>query len=281
MIVNARYRFIFVHVPKTAGVSVAAALAGLPGRRAGWVSRTTKHETTRSSLQDGQRTGRAVGEVERFQVLAFVRTCGTGFFPCTATCSSITDEIPPRASGCEVDFPARLLPALPDWSATIRSLRPQVDFLPPGNVRLMLGRFETLTEDFERILVAISAWSSPYPTSTRPPLPAATIAGPRRRKAWTSWRRILAAISKGWATDNNGLAGEGFVHIEEPAVRSRHRHDSRRSQDKVGPDARGSGPMSSHEGSLPLWAMAGPRRVGSGRAEARGIAFKNGASLSG
>src|SRR5262245_57779433 len=44
MVINDQYRFIFVHIPKTAGTSMMAALASLPGNNRQWLART-KHET--------------------------------------------------------------------------------------------------------------------------------------------------------------------------------------------------------------------------------------------
>ena len=44
MVVNTFYRFLFVHVPKAGGTSVAATLSRLDGNHTGWIAKT-KHET--------------------------------------------------------------------------------------------------------------------------------------------------------------------------------------------------------------------------------------------
>ena len=44
MVVNTFYRFLFVHVPKAGGTSVAATLSMLDGNHTGWIAKT-KHET--------------------------------------------------------------------------------------------------------------------------------------------------------------------------------------------------------------------------------------------
>ena len=45
MVINDTHRFVFVHVPKTAGTSIAAALGSLGGNNTHLVSSSTKHET--------------------------------------------------------------------------------------------------------------------------------------------------------------------------------------------------------------------------------------------
>jgi len=45
MVINDKYRFVFLHVPKTAGSSLTAALGCLPGNNRRWIAKGTKHET--------------------------------------------------------------------------------------------------------------------------------------------------------------------------------------------------------------------------------------------
>lgn len=44
MVVNTLRRFLFVHIPKAAGTSLAAVLSSLEGNRTGWLPQT-KHKT--------------------------------------------------------------------------------------------------------------------------------------------------------------------------------------------------------------------------------------------
>lgn len=44
MIINTQYKFIFVHIPKTAGTSIMRSLEGIEGNNRRWLA-NTKHET--------------------------------------------------------------------------------------------------------------------------------------------------------------------------------------------------------------------------------------------
>src|SRR5688500_2268062 len=122
MIVNARFGFVFIHVPKTAGSSVAAALAARPGRRRAWESRATKHETHAEFLAHfAARSGRDASEVAHFRVFAFVRNPWDRFVSLHRYLlqqqTAKYPLVPP-----EVNAFARLLRDPPSWTVSMRSL---------------------------------------------------------------------------------------------------------------------------------------------------------------
>lgn len=153
MVVNTRYRFVFIHVPKAAGTSLAASLSALPGNHPNWLAQT-KHETL-ASFQ--ARVGARMSPAERtvgldprtFFTCAFVRNPWDRM-------ASLYRYLVERRPRPEIDsvrsFKDLLLQARDGvaWVSGLHSMRQQVDYftLPNGERRLaFLGHSEHLAED--------------------------------------------------------------------------------------------------------------------------------------
>jgi len=73
MIVNDHFKFVFAHIPKTAGTSVRIALGALDGNTTLGVA-DTKHETPREFLENYQsRTGLSPDRIRSYRFVCFVR----------------------------------------------------------------------------------------------------------------------------------------------------------------------------------------------------------------
>lgn len=158
MIVNSRYGFVFVHVPKAAGTSVREALQSLEGTRPEWTTQS-KHETladfdrqVRERQQPRDRIFRR--HPRRYFRFCFVRN------PWDRLVSLHRYLLGQHAErlglvGCTL---ADLLERLDRGDEAIRSLhsmRQQADFLtlPGGRMRIdFVGHFEHLGADFASIL---------------------------------------------------------------------------------------------------------------------------------
>ena len=153
MVVNIVRRFIFIHVPKAAGTSLAAALAALPGNHPMWLAKT-KHETL-AEFQDRvaarmTTAERAAGlDPRTFLTIAFVRNPWDRM----ASLYRYLVEHRPRP---EVDslhsFKDLLLQARDGvpWIRGLHSMRQQLDYftMPNGACQLgYLGHTEHLAED--------------------------------------------------------------------------------------------------------------------------------------
>lgn len=161
MIVNTKYNFIFVHIPKTAGTSITSALAAVPGNNANWTAKT-KHE----SLSDfyGNVSKRrpifdriTTSQPENYFSFGFVRNPWDRM----ASLYRYLVEKRPRA---EIDsvasFKDFLLQAASceSWIRGLHSLRPQIDYftLDDNIMKLdFLGHYEYLQEDFSSIVKSI------------------------------------------------------------------------------------------------------------------------------
>lgn len=157
MVVNTRYRFVFVHIPKSAGTSIMNSLSSLPGNASHWLA-STKHETlaefeqavaSRRSLLD-RLLGRSPQGFFRF---AFVRNPWDRM----ASIYRYLVEHRPRPEIDGVSSFKDFLRQARDGVAWIRSLysmKPQVDYFTTddGMLRIdFLGHFEHLGEDLEAI----------------------------------------------------------------------------------------------------------------------------------
>jgi len=153
MVINSHYRFIFIHVPKTAGTSVTRSLQGIEGDNKRWLART-KHETL-AEFHDNieQRLSpadRASGLHPRgFSTFAFVRNPWDRM-------SSFYRYLVEKRPKAEISGVASFRDFLDRaesgeaWIQALHSMRSQLDYFtfPDGAMALdFLGHFEHLAED--------------------------------------------------------------------------------------------------------------------------------------
>jgi len=151
MIINDKHKFIFIHVPKTAGTSMAAALSQLPGNNKTWISKRTKHETYSELLA---RLTREVGPaaLARYTAIAFVRHTWDRI---SSLYRYLRDD-PNRPEISQVrnfaDFLHRAA-AGERWITGLHSMRQQLEFFshPAAADRVFVGHVEHLEEDFSTI----------------------------------------------------------------------------------------------------------------------------------
>jgi hypothetical protein len=143
MVINHRHRFVFIHVPKTAGSSIAAALMSLDGSEGNPVGKT-KHTTASQLLRRyGEREPRIAG----YRFFAFVRNPWDRFVSLHRFLLATKSErwpVPKSASDL-----ARLLGDGEPWVVKLHSSRPQSDFLRGASIKI--GRYETLQPDLDCI----------------------------------------------------------------------------------------------------------------------------------
>jgi hypothetical protein len=157
MVINDRHRFIFVHIPKTAGTSMMAALEALPGNNRRWPART-KHETLaefharwpgRRSVWDRIRSR----SPSSYRTFAFVRNPWERM---SSLYRYLKESQPREEIGTVADFADFLNQAADgvEWFQTLHSLRPQVDYfalrcgeIEPALRLDYLGHFEHLSDD--------------------------------------------------------------------------------------------------------------------------------------
>jgi len=149
MIVNHQYRFVYIHIPKTAGSSIRTALSALDGDDRQAVAKT-RHEQPRHFLTGFEaRTGRSAASLDGYRYIAFVRNPWDRFaslhrFLRTPKMAQRYPDVPE-----DLDRFAQMLDSPPEWMQRIHSLQPQVRYL--WNCKPWVGRFETLQDDFARL----------------------------------------------------------------------------------------------------------------------------------
>lgn len=153
LIVNHKFRFIFIHIPKTGGTSVRSALSTLEGSDRS-ITAKTKHETPnefQDRLKQSVRNSATTSNFEDYLWISFVRNPWDRF-------SSLHRYLLQGQKKKYQHVPQDLNtfvevlmgPSPPEWSNTIRSLRPQSDYLPRLGSHF-IGRYENINEDFQRI----------------------------------------------------------------------------------------------------------------------------------
>jgi len=160
MVINTRYRFVFVHVPKSGGTSVAAALGGLPGDNARWLSKHSKHETLGEFQQRWRRRRRASDLVFSRSPVTF-RSFGFVRHPWERLCSlyHYMKERRPRPEIDRVRSFSEFIKCAAGgepWLQGLHSMRPQRDYFQVGNNGRIgtdfVGHFEHLERDFAHIV---------------------------------------------------------------------------------------------------------------------------------
>jgi hypothetical protein len=157
MVINDQHRFVFVHIPKTAGTSVMAALEALPGNNRRWRGQT-KHETLaefqvewprRQNMWDRLRSRSPHG----YRTFAFVRNPWARMSSYYRYLKEILPNEKINAIQSFSDFLEQAADGV-DWIWERRAMRQQVQYftLDDGTgsaaMRLdYLGHFEYLAED--------------------------------------------------------------------------------------------------------------------------------------
>jgi Sulfotransferase family len=157
MVINDRHRFIFVHIPKTAGTSMMAALEALPGNNRRWLART-KHETLAEFQANWRKRQGWLGRLrgrspDGYQGFAFVRNPWARMSSYYRYLKEILPNEKVNAIQSFADFLEQAADGM-EWIWERHAMRPQTDFytLDDGTgsqvMRLeYLGHFEHLAED--------------------------------------------------------------------------------------------------------------------------------------
>ncbi|MBW7863806.1 MAG: sulfotransferase family protein [Candidatus Hydrogenedens sp.] len=158
MVINSDKRFVFVHVPKAAGTSLAAVLAALPGNRPEWTNPQTKHETLPELLRECR--GRW-GFRERILVRNFRKYLAFGFvrnpWDRVASLHAYLCEKRPRKEIDAVesfDHFLRLADRGEPWILGMHTMRPQMDFFPRAFnafAAVFVGHYEHFQEDLATV----------------------------------------------------------------------------------------------------------------------------------
>ena len=135
MLLNRRYKFVFIHIPKTAGMSIRAAFTRLEGLDNAAVNTKTWHETVLEFLMQYQaRSGQTLDSLKDYRFLAFVRNPWDRMRSLHCYLLLYHSKRLPELPHSLNDFVA-MLDAPPAWMQTIRSLRRKATILR-GSTRL-------------------------------------------------------------------------------------------------------------------------------------------------
>lgn len=157
MVINDRYRFIFVHVPKSGGTSMSAVLRKLPGNNVRWLYAGSKHESLEEFRQRFPQRRRWSDALLRRTPLGY-RSFGFVRHPWQRISSlyRYLKEARPRPEIVRASTLADFLRQAIDGQAWIRSLhsmRPQVELLggtEGGMAADFVGHYEHIAGDFAR-----------------------------------------------------------------------------------------------------------------------------------
>ncbi len=144
MIVNDKYRFVFIHIPKTAGTSIAASLKTLEGTNRCAVRH--KHEKYEDFIRKYFfRTGRRASKIDDYLFFAFVRNPWTRFASLHRYLLEKHRNKYPLVSPDLNTFVSDIRKR-PDWATGIKSLWRQTLFIRGCDA--WIGRYETLQESY-------------------------------------------------------------------------------------------------------------------------------------
>lgn len=142
MVINDHYKFVFIHVPKTGGTSVQAALRSLSGNNGSDLART-KHETPPELL--ARVSAERSTELHKYRFFCIVRNPWDRFVSLFRYLHKLGKFPVPESF---VEF-AGMVDDGEEWVSKLHSIRPQLDFV--GAPRQTVARYETLREDFATI----------------------------------------------------------------------------------------------------------------------------------
>ena len=148
MVVNDHHKFVFVHVPKTAGTSITRALNELYGTNPA-AKGPTKHETPMDFFRCCKdRTGQLAEHFRAYRFFAFVRN------PWDRLASLHRYLIRrlqrhPLPVPCSFDDFVSMLDAREPWLMALHSSRPQSDYVDDSFA--FVGRYERLKADFDAV----------------------------------------------------------------------------------------------------------------------------------
>lgn len=158
MVINTYYKFIFVHIPKTAGTSLERSLRSLRGNNPRWLTKQHKHESL-SELDQNVHTRRS--RMDRMWGRSPINYFTFGFVrnPWDRM-SSLYRWIVERSAKRDIvtitsfkDFLVQARDGV-DWIHHFHSMKPQVDFFTfdEGIMKIdYLGHYEYLNEDLKEI----------------------------------------------------------------------------------------------------------------------------------
>ncbi len=157
MVINSIHKFVFIHIPKTAGTSISNGLAGLDGNNARWVAKT-KHETFAMFEKN---IGGRLSFFDRFKgdsPLSYFKFCfvRNPWDRMSSFYRYLQEARPRKEIDTVTSFKDFLLQAEAGepWIQTLHSMKPQADYLCAldGTINIdFLGHFEFLKEDLESI----------------------------------------------------------------------------------------------------------------------------------
>lgn len=162
MVINNKYQFIFIHIPKSAGTSVMNGLSVLPGNNRKWLG-PTKHETWLQFSANAPARRGIINKItglsfEGYTKFAFVRNPWDRM----ASFYRYLKEIRPRHEIDTVDSFKEFLrqaDAGTSWIKGLHSMKQQITYFinSDGILELdFLGHFEHLSEDFRTITDILS-----------------------------------------------------------------------------------------------------------------------------
>jgi len=144
MIVSDSRKFVFVHIPKTAGISVRAALEPYAdGQKAAHPN--TTHETLPALLTREPRLG-------GYYKFAFVRNPWDRLVSFHAYARERLRPTVPEMQGLDFVQLLRLMDRGAGWLDRLYALQPQRGYLRGAD---FVGRFETLESDFSRVCASL------------------------------------------------------------------------------------------------------------------------------
>jgi hypothetical protein len=172
-VISSRHRCLFVHVPKTAGMSIEHVFLGLLGLT--WEGRAplllrANHDPRQGPPRLAHLTAAeyvscgylSAEQFESYFKFSFVRN----------PWDRMVSEYKYRGYPVKIDFKTYLFRRLPPpgWTDTYRHIMPQHDFLHDESGRLLVdfvGRYETLQADFDRVCARLDLPPTPLPRVNR------------------------------------------------------------------------------------------------------------------